>query len=177
MTKQTRSRVRLSPQPLEKPAFEPYGDVIETEGATHFTINDGFAERFHDLAAIDVASGGGIPLLNIFRALPRSGSMEIGFLERHPLGSQAFIPLERQPFLVLVARRPEIEALRLFLSNGRQGVNYRRGVWHYPLLALEKQSDFIVIDRGGAGDNCEVHRLGQPAWIEIDANGTDGGIG
>ena len=158
---------RLSAQPLTKAGFAPYGDVIETEGATHFTINDGFAERFHDLAGIDVCSGAGQPLLNIFRALPRQGPVEITFLERHPLGSQEFIPLEHTPFLILVARQPEVEALQLFLSNGRQGVNYRRGIWHYPLLAMDRQSDFVVIDRGGPGDNCEVRHFDEPALIAV----------
>ena len=162
------TRFKLFPQPLTKSAFEAYGDVVETDGATHYAINDGFAERFHNLAAIDVSADGGIPLLSIFRARPRPGPVEIGFVERHPLGSQAFLPLESVPFLVLVAKQPEIESLRLFISNGRQGVNYRRGGWHYPLLALEKQTDFIVIDRGGAGDNCEVCQFDPHAWIEID---------
>lgn len=161
-------RFKLFPQPLTKTTFAPYGDVIETEGATRFTINDGFAERFNDLAAIDVTADGGVPLLSIFRARSRPQPIEIDLLEQHPLGSQAFIPLEQTPFLILVATQPEFESLRLFISNGRQGVNYRRGVWHYPLLALEKQSDFVVIDRGGAGDNCEVCHLEQHAWIEIE---------
>ena len=165
MTK-TISGVTLSPQPLATASFRDYGDVIETRGVTPATINDGYADRFDDLASIDVATGGGRPLLNIFRARPRPLPIEIGFLERHPLGSQAFIPLDHRPFLVLVAATPVVAALRLFLTNGHQGVNYHRGVWHYPLLAVTGESDFIVIDRGGSGDNCEVRELTETACIK-----------
>ena len=161
------SALLLSPQPLTRTAFADYGDVIETEGAEHFSINDGFAERFHDLAAIDVDADGGRPLLSIFRADPRPMPIEVDFLERHPLGSQAFMPLAQAPFLVLVAQHADIEALRLFVSNGLQGVNYRRGVWHYPLLALHGQSDFLVIDRGGGGDNCEICRFEHRPLIDM----------
>lgn len=156
-------------QPLAQAAFSPFGEVIETEGVEAEAINDGYAERFHDLAPIDVSSAGGRPLLNIFQAKPRPFPIEIEFLERHPLGSQAFVPLSRLPFLVLVAEAPEIGFLRLFRSNGRQGVNYRRGVWHYPLLVPEQACEFVVVDRGGPGDNCEVRRLDQPAWIDSDS--------
>ena len=159
------SRVELLPQPLDKTTFACYGDVIETAGGESFSINQGYAERFHDLAAIDVTTGGGRPTLSIFHARPRPLPIEIGFMERHPLGSQAFMPLEPAPFLVLVAREPEIESLQLFLSNGRQGVNYHRGVWHYPLLVLNKESDFLVIDRSGADCNLEERRLNRSAWI------------
>ena len=31
---------------LTRAAFAPFGDVIETSGAKHFTINQGFATRF-----------------------------------------------------------------------------------------------------------------------------------
>jgi ureidoglycolate lyase len=79
-------------------------------------------------------------------------------VERHPLGSQAFIPLQRFVFIVVVGPAGEaIEAqdLRAFVSNGRQGINYHRGVWHMPLIALEAGHEFLVIDRIGEGANCD----------------------
>ncbi len=147
----------LELRPLSRDAFAPFGDVIETEGATHFPINEGTTERFHDLAAIDVADGGGRPLVNIFRGQPRPRPIEIRMMEKHPLGSQAFMPLRDAPYLVVVAPAGESIApadLVAFRVSGRQGVNYRRGVWHHPLLVLEPDHDFLVIDRGGPGGNC-----------------------
>ena len=131
--------MRLKLEPLTRNAFADFGDVIETEGARHFAINHGMAERFHDLASIEMAAGGQA-LLSIFvgRAWPKP--IAIRMLERNPLGNQAFIPLQRQDYLVVVAKSPEVSALRGFLARGTQGVNYRRNVWHHPLLALEKQS-------------------------------------
>ncbi len=153
--------MELKARPLDRAAFAPFGEVIETHGAERFAINAGTTMRYHDLARIDVADQGGRPLINIFRAVPRALPLEITLMERHPLGSQAFIPLSGQPFLVVVApagERVEPADLRAFVAEGGQGVNYRKGVWHHTLIALEAVSDFLVIDRGGAGDNLdEVH--------------------
>ncbi|MGH6931439.1 MAG: ureidoglycolate lyase [Dongiaceae bacterium] len=163
----------IVPQPLTRAAFRPFGDVIETEGAAHHTINDGHAERYHDLANIDCAAEGGRPLVNIFRATPWPAPVRITQMERHPLSSQAFIPLSATPFVVIVAPpgpEPVAGDLQAFITNGKQGVNFQRGTWHHPLLARAPASDFIVIDRDGPGENCDwVHYendeilLGEPA--------------
>jgi ureidoglycolate lyase len=152
----------LSVEPLTRQGFEPFGDVIELEGARHFPINEGTTERFHDLACIDVDDEEGRPLVNLFRGQPRTSPIEIRMMERHPLGSQAFIPLTETPYLVVVAPAGPLDAarLRVFITQGWQGVNYAKGVWHHPLLALERVSDFIVIDRGGEGTNCDE------AWLD-----------
>jgi ureidoglycolate lyase len=153
--------ITISVAPLARSVFEPFGDVIETEGRPHYPINEGYAERYHDLAQVDVLEQGGRPLINIFRARPRPHPIRIRQMERHPLSSQAFIPLTRVPFLIVVAapeEAPRPENLRAFITNGRQGVNYRRGVWHHPLLALEEVCDFLVVDRGGPGPDCDVVR-------------------
>ncbi len=147
---------RLKPRLLTREAFAPFGDVIETEGSRHYTINDGTTERFHDLARVDVAAEAGRPLINIFRAQPLEMPLRIEMMERHPLSSQAFVPLSAAPFLVLVAPPGETvgpEDLVAFITNGKQGVNYHRGVWHHPVLALQPDSDFLVVDRGGEGAN------------------------
>ena len=150
----------LKPQPLTREAFAPFGDVIETLGAGHYPINEGTTERFHDLAEVDVSEAGGRPLINIFRGQPRELPLTIRLMERHPLGSQAFIPTGAHLWLTVAAPAGEPPAssdLRAFIAGAGQGVNYHRGVWHHPLIALEAVSDFIVVDRGGAGDNCDEY--------------------
>jgi ureidoglycolate lyase len=148
---------RLAVEPLTRTAFAPFGDVIESEGRAHYPINAGTAERYHDLATVDVAALTGRPLISLCRAQPTCLPLTLRLMERHPLSSQAFIPLSDTPFLVVVAPAGElgIESLRAFRSNGRQGVNYRPGTWHHPLIALERVSDFLIVDRGGEGDNCD----------------------
>jgi ureidoglycolate lyase len=157
--------MRLKLEPLTREAFADFGDVIETQGAHHFAINQGMAERFHDLARIEM-EGDGQAIVSIFvgRAWPRP--IAIRMLERHPLGSQAFIPLQQQDYLVVAAMRPEASELRGFLARGTQGVNYGRNIWHHPLLALENESRFLVIDRGGPGNNLEEASLSETVYLE-----------
>jgi ureidoglycolate lyase len=151
----------LTIEPLTADAFRPFGDVIEaSDAARHFTINEGFAERYHDLARIDTSGEGGHSLVSIFKALPRTFPMAITVMERHPLGSQAFVALAPMPFLVVVAvpgDAPALGDIRCFLAAPGQGVNYARGTWHHPLIALDAPGDFLVIDRGGPVEqgNCD----------------------
>ena len=143
-------------EPLTRAAFAPFGDVIEADGARHFEINDGSTTRFHDLARVDVAAEGGYVLVNIFRARPLPMPLAVAMVEKHPLGSQAFVPLEAAPFLVVVAPpgdTVEPDDLRAFLAEAGQGVNYAPDVWHHPVIALGRETDFLVIDRGGPGNN------------------------
>jgi ureidoglycolate lyase len=163
----------LKMEPLTAAAFSPFGDVIEaSDTVQHFTINEGYAERYHDLAQVDVASHGGRPIISIFRAKPRSLPLQLALLERHPLGSQAFMPLSPLPYLVVVAKAgavPSLSGIRCFRAMPGQGVNYARGTWHHPLIALEALCDFLVIDRSGAPDdaNCDEHTLiDSQLWIE-----------
>ncbi|SFM68235.1 ureidoglycolate lyase [Variovorax sp. OV329] len=170
-----RHRSSLPIAALTAEAFRPFGDVIEASPtARHFPINSGFAERFHDLARVDVNTEGGRAIVSIFQALPRTLPMQLRLLERHPLGSQAFMPLSPRAYLVVVAPAnpdrdgPDLAAMRCFRAEPGQGVNYARGTWHHPLIALDAPSDFLVVDRGGApGDlNCDEHPLGaQAAWV------------
>ena len=155
--------LRLVAAPLTAAAFAPFGDVIETEGRAHYPINAGTARRYNDLAAVDVSAAGGWPLISIVSAEPVAFPLRLRLMERHPLSSQAFIPLSSTPFLVVVAPSGPlaIESIRAFLSNGRQGVNYRTGTWHHPLLALERTTEFLIVDRGGEGDNCDEASLGK----------------
>ena len=158
-------------EPLTKHAFAPFGDVIETEGSAHFTINNGSTRRYHKLASVETSSADDQTIISIFsvQALPMPMTMRM--LERHPLGSQAFIPLLGHPFLIVVApvaSSPDIDSVRAFRSNGRQGVNYHRGVWHHPVLALAAHDDFLVVDRSGAGNNCDEYFFDDAAYMLLD---------
>ena len=154
---------------LTRAAFAPFGDVIELDGARHFPINGGTTERYHDLATVDVGEQGGRPLISVFRGQPRALPIEITMMERHPLGSQAFLPLTQASYLVVVAPAGPFDSaqMRAFWTEGWQGVNYAKGVWHHPLLALERISDFVVVDRGGEAHNCDELVLPEP-WRLID---------
>lgn len=163
---------RIAARPLAKAEFAGFGDVIETSGAEQLLINAGTTTRFHDLAAIDVAGQGGRPLISIFRGQPFAFPVEIAMMERHPLGSQAFFPLAKRPYLVVVApdedSRPGTP--QAYLATGDQGVNYAKNIWHHPLLALDAVSDFLVVDRGGAdpdshGNLQEFRYPGEPFAI------------
>ncbi|MEZ4267912.1 MAG: ureidoglycolate lyase [Myxococcota bacterium] len=158
--------------PLTREAFRPFGEVIETHGRASYPINGGTTDRFHDLAPVDVQTGGGRALINIFRARPVLEPPIIRMLERHPLGSQAFVPLSRRPYLVVVAEPGsplDPETMRAFLAGPSQGVSYARGTWHHPLLALEAESEFLVVDRGGPGDNCDEVELAESAIRQLVA--------
>ncbi|HRL21472.1 ureidoglycolate lyase [Alcaligenes sp. SDU_A2] len=164
--------ITLTLETLTAQAFAPFGDVIQaSEAVNHFTINDGNTERYHDLANIEPGPDGQV-IVSIFRGQPRSLPFQVTMMERHPKGSQAFIPQSGQPYLVIVApagEAPKASDLRLFLARGDQGVNYATGVWHHPLMALNQVADFIVIDRKGPGDNCDVIQLEEHAIIaELD---------
>jgi ureidoglycolate lyase len=162
--------VRLKIELLTRAAFARFGDVIEIENAQHYPINQGYAERFHDLARIDALAENGEAIISIFHGKPRPLPIEIGFLERHPLGSQAFYPLQDRDWLIVVADGgsvPSADTLHAFRATGRQGVNYARNTWHYPLLVLEREGDFLIIDRKGPGNNLEEVTLPQPALLAL----------
>jgi ureidoglycolate lyase len=145
-------------EPLTAAAFAPFGEVIETAGHAPRLINEGTAERFDDLAPVDVLANGGRPLISIFKATPRPLPFTVKGLERHPLSSQAFYPLDRSPFLVVVAEPGNAawaSRIRVFRASGHQGVSYRRNTWHHALLAIGQTCHFLVVDRGGPGENCD----------------------
>jgi ureidoglycolate lyase len=169
--------VTLQVQPLTKAAFKPFGDVIEIDGAELRLINGGTTARYHDLAKVDVTGDQARVLINIFRGQAFMPPIEICMLERHPLGSQAFYPLQNRPFLVIVGEdeggKPKNPVA--FLAQGNQGVNYHRNVWHHPLLSLEQTSDFMVVDRGGEGNNLEEYFYEDVAYVVRQAHHEGGG--
>ncbi len=160
-------------EPLNRDSFAAFGDVIMLEGARHYPINQGTTERYHALTSADTADQGGQTIISLFRGQPRALPMEITIMERHPLGSQAFIPVTQNTgdeYLVVVAPAGDfkVEYLRAFLGRGFQGVNYAKGVWHHPLIALHQVSDFVVMDRIGQGHNCDELFLQTDLWLTDD---------
>lgn len=148
----------LAIDPLSAESFSSFGDVIETAGRDWLPINNGSTQRFDDLAKLQADGKEARMIMSIFRAQPLQLPLTIQMLERHPFGSQAFIPLDQQQFLLVVAPAsptPEISEIRAFITNGKQGVNYHKGVWHHPIIAIDKQSDFLVVDRSGKESNCD----------------------
>ena len=159
----------LRPEPLTKQAFAPFGDIVETDGAAHFGINQGFAERFNDLANVDVTSEGGTTNVSLCEAKPRPSPIAIKLMERHPLGSQIFFPLQDRPWLVVVCADPhDASTYRAFTASGKQGVNYSRNAWHHPLLVLDAASRFLIVDRKGPGNNLEEVWLDETDWLSLE---------
>jgi ureidoglycolate lyase len=150
----------LRPEPLTRVRFAQFGDVIEAEDREHFAINQGSAERFNDLANIDTSSGDGETTISIVRGAPLPPPIVLKLVERHPLGSQIFFPLQDKDWLIVVADaddRPTPRSLRAFRASGRQGINFARNVWHHPLLVPAPAGEFLIIDRKGPGRNLEEH--------------------
>ena len=158
----------MTPEPLTPEAFEPFGSVIEAaDAAVKLDINQGHAVRYDALAEVDVADGGGMAVISLFRARPLGEPVLKGF-ERHPLGSQSFVPLSGKPYLVAVAPAGDFDpaGIRLFRAEPHQGVHYRKGVWHHFLLVLA-ESEFLVVDRAGPGDNCDEVELAPADRIRV----------
>ncbi len=161
---QTQRSMLLNPEPLTAESFQAFGDVIETKNRSSRTINYGYAERYENLAELDLIDQGQ-PALSIFKAKPVDFPFSITRMERHPHASQAFIPKRKAKFMVVVAEPStafEVKNLRLFVTNGEQGINFRRGVWHHFLLTVDSNQEFVVIDRSNPDDNTEEVELVQP---------------
>jgi len=145
---------------LTAEAFAEFGDVVESAAISTSNMNSTSFERFDDLVGIDVESeNAGKVSVSIARCNePSSMPWVFSMMERHPLGSQSFIPLDRFEFVIVVAppgEKLDESRIRAFRTNGRQGINYRRGTWHMPLIALQRGQEFLVIDRAGEGNNCD----------------------
>ncbi|HEY5774642.1 MAG TPA: ureidoglycolate lyase [Xanthomonadales bacterium] len=154
---------------LTKEAFAPFGDVLETSAVEPRLINFGHTQKFGNLAQVAVGEGG-IAQISIYRSSAIDLPFRIHRVECHPLGSQAFYPLHHRPFPVVVARAgnaPGPADLRVFLTNGRQGVNLHPGVWHHYQLSLGQDSDYLVIDRAGEGDNYREQHFEEEVWLVI----------
>jgi len=161
--------VTLRAELLTSERFAPFGEVIEATRGSADTMNSARFERFSDLCDVDINSGDRVAVSIARCKTPTTLPLRIDRMERHPLGSQAFIPLSPCEMLIVVAPPREsvdVDDLRAFVSNGRQGFNYRRGTWHMPLIAFKTGQEFLLIDRGGVGPNCEEHSLDDIVMLE-----------
>ena len=147
----------LRPSPITAADFAPYGTVLDKSAAHSYPINDGYATRHDRLAVTDIAQGAA--QIALFSATPRRYPCVVDMMERHPLATQAFYPLQNHVWhaLVCAAETPTAETLRAFTVPGDIGVQYHRNIWHYPLLVSAERQDFLVVDYCGAGDNLELH--------------------
>lgn len=163
---QTRQRT-ITASALTDELFSPFGDIIQTQAEPSMMINEGNCARYHDVAAlefVDAAAG-----ISVFQARPYTVPHTLGLMERHPLGSQAFLPMSSEPFLVIVAADVNGEPGEplAFLTNGQQGVNYHRNTWHGVLTPLAGSGLFAVVDRIGEGCNLQEHTFEQPYQIVV----------
>ena len=160
---------RLNLKPLSSEAFAPFGDVIQKQGHYPEEINYGQTRKYARLAGIDTTDEGGEAAVHIYRSRPVSLPFRIEVMENHPLGSQTFMPLHKHPFIVVVAPaadRLEFKSIQGFFTNGEQGVNIHKGVWHHYQLSLDEISDYLVIDRSGPGNNRVEQHLEKALFIE-----------
>jgi ureidoglycolate lyase len=151
----------IKPKLISKENFKKFGDMITTAGIKPLEINDGYAKRFDGIANLNTKKGNGESTISIFSALKRSFPMKVDMMEKHPLGSQAFIPMKETVFLAFVAPEgdvPDLNKIESFIVPNGIGVNYNAGVWHFPLIATEDMN-FLVVDRLGDGDNLILHDL------------------
>ncbi len=158
-------------EPLTAPAFAPFGEVLEASGPPDRLINQGLCGRFHDRARLDFGADTTPPGragISLFQARPRALPYRLEMIERHPEGSQAFLPMTQHPFLVIVAEHPDAKP-RAFLTNGAQGINLHRGVWHGVLTPLAAPGLFAVVDRIGTSANLEEHWFDKP-WQVVEAS-------
>ena len=151
----------IKPIETTRENFAAYGDLISSNAINPININAGYAKRFDDLAKINTSKDKGETVVNIFSALKRSFPMKIDMMEKHPLGSQAFVPMKETIFLSFVAPpgdAPEINKIQSFIISPKIGINYKPGIWHFPLISTE-DTNFLVVDRKGDGENLIIHKF------------------
>ena len=151
----------IKPIKITRANFAAYGDLISSDDIKPMDINAGYAKRFDNLANINTSKDGGKTIVSIFSALKRNFPMKIDMMEKHPLGSQAFIPMKETTFLVLVAPqgdKPDINMIKSFIVPPGIGINYKPGIWHFPLISTVDMN-FLVVDRKGPGNNLIIQNL------------------
>lgn len=156
-------------QMLTRDNFAPFGDVIDASGDNHYPINAGKTERYHALARPEATGPGGHVLISLAKATPYEFPLKLTMVERHPLGSQAFMPLGGRPYLVVVCHGTPGDPgePHAFVTGPGQGVNYPRNRWHAVLTPIGEPQDFLVVDRGGDGVNVEEHHFAEPWTIHL----------
>ena len=154
-------KIKIKPKKVNKKNFKKFGQIIDTSKKKYFKINNGYAKRYDNLGKIDTASKKGRTNVSIFSAKKRRFPMKIDMMEKHPLGSQAFVPMKETSFLVFVAPKakvPNLKKIESFRIPKQKGINLNRGIWHFPLIST-KNMNFLVIDRKGKGNNLVIHKF------------------
>jgi len=154
-------KIIIKPKKITSKNFKKYGELISTKKIEPININNGYAKRFNNLCKINTSLKKGNTIVSIFSAKKRKFPMRIDMMEKHPLGSQAFIPMDETKFLVFVApkgKKPNIKKIESFIVPKQTGVNYKPGTWHFPLIST-KNMNFLVIDRKGKGNNLIIHKF------------------
>ena len=151
----------IKPIKITRSNFAAYGDLISSYDIKPMDINAGYAKRFDNLANINTSQNEGKTIISIFSALKRTFPMKIDMMEKHPLGSQAFIPMKETTFIAFVAPpgdKPEINKIEAFIVSSEAGINYKPNIWHFPLISTEDMN-FLVVDRKGFGNNLVIHNF------------------
>ena len=154
-------KIIIKPKKITRKNFQKFGDLISIKKKKSININDGYAKRFDNLCKINTSSKKGKTIMSIFSAKKRKFPMNIKLMEKHPLGSQAFVPMNETTFLVFVApkgKRPNTKKIESFIVPKQTGINYKPGIWHFPLIS-SKNMNFLVIDRKGIGNNLVIHNF------------------
>tara|TARA_Y100001936_G_C15940819_1_gene594612 strand:- start:506 stop:1000 length:495 start_codon:yes stop_codon:yes gene_type:complete len=154
-------KVKIKPKKISKKNFKKFGQLIDTSKKKYFEINNGYAKRYDNLGKINTLTKKGKTIVSIFSAKKRSFPMKIDMMEKHPLGSQAFIPMKETSFLVFVAPkgdRPNLKKIVSFKIPKQTGINLNPGIWHFPLIST-KNMNFLVIDRKGKGNNLIIYKF------------------
>ena len=154
-------KIKISPKKVTKKNFKKFGQIIDTSKKKYFKINNGFAKRYDNLGKIDTSTKKGETIISIFSAKKRNFPMKVDMMEKHPLGSQAFVPMKETSFLVFVApkgERPNLKKIESFRIPKQTGINLNPGIWHFPLIST-KNMNFLVVDRKGRGNNLIIHKF------------------
>ena len=154
-------KIIIKPKKITRKNFQKFGDLISVKKIKPININNGYAKRFDNLCKINISSKKGKVIMSIFSAKKRKFPMNITMMEKHPLGSQAFVPMNETTFLVFVApkgKRPNTKKIESFIVPKQTGINYKPGIWHFPLIST-KNMNFLVIDRKGIGNNLVIHNF------------------
>ena len=153
--------ILITPRPINKENFSKFGDIITTKDIKPIDINNGYAKRYDGIANLNTSNENGETTISIFSALKRKFPMKIDMMEKHPLGSQAFIPMKETIFLCFVApegQKPDLKKIESFIITPGIGINYKPGIWHFPLISTEDMN-FLVVDRKGSGENLVIENL------------------
>ena len=154
-------KIIIKPKKINGKNFKKFGDLISTRKRRPIKINNGYANRYDNLSKISTSTKNGSTIVSIFSAKKRKFPMNIKMMEKHPLGSQAFIPMIECTFLVFVApqgEKPNVKKIESFIVPKQTGVNYKPGIWHFPLIS-KKKMNFLVVDRKGSGNNLVIQNL------------------